>query len=168
MGIRMKGVIATACMLGVLAYGNACADEVLKNRVHADSAEKFQTVAQEVREDMDIGGRYEYIKADDKVKVESDLNAMAALLQKRGSVEAMTQPEKVDLFNMQENLNGILTHSDKNRLVCERTAPVGTSIPRTTCQTVGEIETNRKSANKFMQDAGLNGSKCANASCRGN
>ena len=167
----MKRFAALICMAVVFASDHAFADEVIKNRVAADKAdtlEKFQAVAKEVREDMDTGGRYEYIKPDDKAKVENDLNAMAAMLQKSGSIAAMTQVEKVQLFNTQENLNGILTHSDKNRLVCEHRAPVGTSIPVTTCQTVADIENARKAANKYLLDAGLNGSKCANASCRGN
>jgi hypothetical protein len=167
----MNRIAALICMAVVFAFGHAFADEVIKNRVAADKAdtlEKFQAIAKEVREDMDTGGRYEYIKPDDKAKVENDLNAMAAMLQKSGSITAMTQVEKVQLFNTQENLNGILTHSDKNRLVCEHRAPVGTSIPVTTCQTVADIENARKAANKYLLDAGLNGSKCANASCRGN
>lgn len=167
----MKGSLALIGMAALFACGHAFADDVIKNRVAADKAdtvEKFQVIASEVREDMDAGGRYEYIKPDDKAKVENDLNAMAAMLRAYGSVAAMTQPQKVQLFNTQENLNGILTHSDKNRLVCEHRAPVGTSIPVTTCQTVADIENARRAANKYMLDAGLNGSKCANASCRGN
>ena len=68
-------------------------------------------------------GRYEFIRPDDKAKVEADFDAMKALLQKAGSVETMSQQDKVHLFNLQENANGILTHSDSNRLVCEHTAP---------------------------------------------
>ncbi|HEX4479373.1 MAG TPA: hypothetical protein VH082_01090 [Rudaea sp.] len=165
----MKRLIAVASMIAVfvLANGPAFADEVIKNRVSADTLDKFQAVADEVRGEMSTGGRYEFITSQDKIKADSDLNAMAAMLQKSGSVGAMTQPEKVKLFNTQEHLNGILTHSDRNRLVCEHSAPVGTSIPRTTCQTVAEIEQNRKDGKEEIKQAGEVGSVCRRF-CRSN
>ena len=165
----MKRSMAIAAIVGVLTFagGQAFADEVIKNRVAADTMEKFQAVAAEVRDDMNSGGRYEYISTEDRAKVENDLNTMAAMLQKSGSVGAMSQPDKVRLFNTQENLNGVLTHSDSNRLVCEHKAPVGTSIPRTTCQTVAEIEYNRKMGKDMIKEAGEVGSVCVKH-CRGN
>ena len=165
----MKRLIAIASMVGVvvLASGPAFADEVIKNRVSADTLEKFQPVAAEVRGEMSTGGRYEFITPQDKVKADIDLNAIAAMLQKSGSVGAMTQPEKVKLFNTQEHLNGVLTHSDRNRLVCEHSAPVGTSIPRTTCQTVAEIEQNRKDGKEEIKQAGEVGAVCRHF-CRSN
>jgi hypothetical protein len=144
----------------VLASVHAGADEVIKNRVAADTAEQFAQVAAAVREEMDAGGRYEYISRDDKAKALADLDTMGAMLQKAGSVAAMPQHDKVQLFNTQENLNGVLTHSDRNRLVCEHKAPVGTTIPRTTCQTVAEIEQNRKDGQHAVYEAGAIGSVC--------
>ena len=164
--MKRSVVIQSVLSLIVLAGGQAFADEVIKNRVAADTVEKFQAVAAEVRNDMTSGGRYEYISAEDRAKVENDLNTMAAMLQKSGSVAAMSQPDKVRLFNTQESLNGVLTHSDSNRLVCEHKAPVGTSIPRTTCQTVAEIERNRKAGKDMIKEAGEVGSVCVKH-CRG-
>ena len=153
------------CML-VLASGQTVADEAIKNRVAADTLEKFQAVAADIRKDMNAGGRYEYITPDNKSKVESDLTAMTEMLQK-GSVNSLSQSDKVKLFNTQEHLNGLLTHSDSNRLVCERTAPVGTTIPKTTCQTVAEIEQNRRAGQNSIKQAGVTGSTCV-SHCRGN
>ncbi len=164
----MKRLIPIIMLGALLTGGSLFAAEVIKNRVSADTLEKFQTVAEEVRSDMNTGGRYEYISADNKTQAENDLTAMAAMLQKSGSVAAMTQPEKVKLFNTQEHLNGILTHSDSNRLVCEHSAPVGTSIPRTTCQTVADIEHARRTSRDYIKQAGEVGSICHNNFCRGN
>jgi len=163
---RMVLVITIGSML--MTGGSALAGEVIKNRVSADTLEKFQAVATDVRNDMNTGGRYEYISAENKAQAENDLNAMAAMLQKSGSVAAMTQPEKVKLFNTQEHLNGVLTHSDSNRLVCEHSAPVGTSIPRTTCQTVADIEHARRSSREYIYRAGEVGSICKSKVCSGN
>jgi hypothetical protein len=157
-------VCSTALFFAVSAW----ADQVIEKPVTADTPDKFAQTTDEIHQEMSSGGRYEFIRPDEKAKVEADLITMAAMLQKSGSVERMTQTEKVQLFNTQEHLNGILTHSDSNRLVCEHKAPVGTSIPRTTCQTFGEIEHSRKASNKLLQDAALTGSVCASPNCRGN
>jgi hypothetical protein len=137
----------------VLGLGVAVAgDKVVEKPVAADTPEKFAAVAAQVRKDMGAGGRYEFIHTEDKAKVDADLDSIAAMLQKAGSVSAMAQEERLQLLNTQENLNGLLTHSDRNRLVCERRAPVGTNIPQTSCRTVADIEKSRRESQKYMND----------------
>lgn len=153
-----------ASALGAVAADN----KVIEKPVVADTAEKFDAQAAEIRKEMSSGGRYEYIRPDERAKAEADLNSMAAMLQKSGSVAAMSKDERVQLFNTQEHVNGILTHSDSYRLVCERVAPTGSSIPVTKCRTVADIERNRLDTKKAMQDAMTIGSKCAGSNCRGN
>jgi hypothetical protein len=141
----------------VLVLGPALAlaadkEKLNEKRVVADTAEKFALVASEVREEMMPGGRYEFIRPDNRVKVDADLDKIGSLLQQSGSVEAMNPDLRVQLFNTQEHLNGILTHSDSNRLVCERAAPVGTNIPVTTCKSFGELERMRHDAQQYMRD----------------
>ncbi|MBS0567796.1 MAG: hypothetical protein JSS59_10385 [Proteobacteria bacterium] len=147
--------------LQMLALGAAfAADKVIEKPVAADTPEKFAEVAAQIRKEMGASGRYEFIRPDDKAKANTDLDAIAAMLQKAGSVSAMPEGDRVQLFNTQERLNGILTHSDRNRLVCERRAPVGTNIPQNTCKTVAEIEKMRRDSQKYMndhaQDANIN------------
>jgi hypothetical protein len=164
----MIRLVYIAIVVVLLSLGaQVSADEVIKNRVAADTPEKLQAVAKEIRDEMGPGGRYEFINGEDKAKVDIDLASMTAMLEKSGSVAAMTQQQKVQLFNTQEQLNGILTHSDRNRLVCEHKATVGTTIPRTTCQTVAEIEQNRKDGQHAIYEAGAIGSVCVHH-CRGN
>src|SRR5579863_1573127 len=148
--------IATSVLLQAFcATAGFAADsdaKVKENPVAANTPEKFAQTAEQVRAEMSTGGRYEFINPGDKGKVETDLNSIGAMLQKSGGVATMSQEDKVRLFNTQEHLNGLLTHSDSNRLVCERRAPVGTNIPLNTCKTVGEIEKNRRDSQKYMQD----------------
>ncbi|MBS0582469.1 MAG: hypothetical protein JSS42_05135 [Proteobacteria bacterium] len=160
----MKRFVRHFAMLGMaqmLCLGAvAAADKVVEKPVAADTPEKFAETAAQIRKEMGSGGRYEFIRPDDKAKADADLDTMAAMLQKAGSVSAMSQGDQVQLFNTQEHLNGILTHSDRNRLVCERRAPVGSNIPVNTCKTVAEIEKMRRDSQKYMndhsQDANIN------------
>jgi len=128
------------------------ADKVVEKPVAADTPEKFAEVAAQIRKEMGPDGRYEFIRADDKARANADLDTMAAMLQKAGSVASMPQSDQVQLFNTQEHLNGILTHNDRNRLVCERRAPIGTNIPQNSCKTVAEIEKMRRDSQKYMND----------------
>lgn len=144
---------ALLASMQVLCLGAAVADDkVIQKPVAADTPEKFAQTADQVRKEMSTGGRYEFISPSDKAKAEADMESMASMLQKSGSVAAMNQDQKVQLFNAQEHLNGILTHSDRNRLICENTAPTGSNLRRPTCMTVGEIETKRQHDQKGVQD----------------
>lgn len=146
----MKRVFFLAA--AVLATASVWADAPVKDPIKADTAEKFAAVASEVRGDMEPNGRYEFITPDNRSRAESDLDAMTALLQKSHSVSEMPPADKVTLLNLQENLNGILTKSDSNRLVCERNAPLGSHIQGTSCQTYGQVERRRRDSQKYLDD----------------
>ena len=73
----------------------------------------------------------------------------------------MKQPDRIKLFNTQEHVNGTLTHSDRNRLICERHAKVGSNLPQTDCRTLADIELNHSETQKFLQDRSNDGSRVA-------
>ena len=155
LGKSMKA-FSLALFASMFWLGTACAaDKVNEKRVAADTAdtpEKFEQLTAAVHQEMAEGGHYEFIRPDAKAQVDSDLAAMSALMQKAGSVAQMNQDDKIQLFNRQEHVNGILTHNDSNRLICERRSPVGSNIPITMCKTVGEIEHERRKSQKFLDD----------------
>lgn len=159
----MKVLMNFALIALLLPLGTAfAADKVNEKRVTAESAdtsEKFAQLVAAVHAEMAEGGHYEFIRPDAKAQVDTDLAAMSALMQKAGSVAQMNQDDKIQLFNHQEHVNGILTHSDSNRLICERRSPVGSNIPITMCKTVGEIEHERRKSQKFLDDQNQVGSK---------
>ena len=139
----VSGLFAMACSV-------CFADQVVEKPVSADTPEKFATVADGVRKEMGPGGRYEYIRPDQKGRVEADLNLMVQLLQQSGSAQAMRDEQKVQLFNTQENLNGILTHSDKNRLICENVQAAGSLLRTNKCRTLGDMERDHADSKQMM------------------
>ena len=161
--------LALFVIVQVLGLSLAMASgKVIEKPVAADTPEKFAVTTAQIRKDMGAEGRYEFIRPDDKGKADADMDAIAAMLQKAGSVAAMPEADRVKLFNMQEHLNGILTHSDRNRLVCERRAPVGTNIPQTSCKTVAEIEKLRRDSQKYMDDHSVDANTNSAVMRRGN
>lgn len=139
MSIRTK--IFPGCLLAAaLALPALClADKANEKPIAADSLASFEREATAVREGMQPGGTYQYIKDADKARVEKRLDDMHRLLQDHGGIEGLSKDDKVALLNEQEELNALLLQNDSNRLVCERGAHTGSRIHVTTCQTYGEI-----------------------------
>ena len=68
------------------------------------------------------------------------------------TTDKMDTNTKVKLLNDQEAINSILAKRDNNRVICERSAPTGSLLPKSSCRTYGEIERSRRDSQKFMQD----------------
>lgn len=120
--------------------------------VKAENKADFAAVAIAVQNQMNSGGRYGYIDKKEREDVNAGLSYMQSLFDKYNSVDQMDQNTKIDLFNHQEAVNAILTRRDNNRLVCENTAPVGSHIPRTTCQTYGETQREHRNTRQTLDD----------------
>jgi hypothetical protein len=115
------------------------------------NVETFQVQADLVRREMQKGGRYEYIRDDDRVIVEDGLNYMHDLIDKNGTVAAMKEDDKIHLFNRQEVVNTLLTHSDGTRIICEKTDQPGSLFRATKCDTYATRERRRRSAEDILQ-----------------
>ncbi|MFC4528759.1 hypothetical protein ISN76_17160 [Dyella halodurans] len=120
--------------------------------VKADTKDQFATVANNVREQMGPGGRFEFVDPGERSTVEQNLGQMQALFDKFGSVDAMDMPSKIQLYNDQSAVNAILTRRDGDREVCEQAPPTGTLIPKTTCRKYSDIERERRDTIKMKDD----------------
>ncbi|HZX90093.1 MAG TPA: hypothetical protein VFE67_05580 [Rudaea sp.] len=146
----LKLFCAIVCLLlSAAAYAD---DQVIEKPLVAQSLAGFDQEATEIRAGMHEGGRYEFLKADDKSKIEARLNSMHALLEKHASQNDLNSADKIALVNAQEEVNAILKHNDSNRLVCESRAPIGSHLPVKTCRTFGDIEMQRQDAMKTRSD----------------
>jgi hypothetical protein len=134
----------SACLLALFAAVAVSAAGAKENyhekTVNADTKEKFVEIATNVRQEMEGGGRYEYVKPDERKTIDQKFAEMEALFSESGSVQGMKQDTKVKLFNDQEVVNSILTHRDRDRVICKNEAPVGSHIPVTSCHTYGQEE----------------------------
>ena len=137
-------------VLSLAMAGPIIAKPVEKQAVHADTPDKFAMVVSAVREEMAPGKRYEFLGSRDRQVVNDSLDRMASMLDKAGSVDAMSQEEKTKLFSIQETVNGLLAKNADDRLVCEHRPPTGSHIPTTLCKTVREIA-QRRAEYRFKQ-----------------
>src|SRR5579859_2624926 len=129
--------VAVAMML-VLQVASVQAKET-KPDVKANTKDEFAAVADHVRQQMSPGGRFDSLNKGDQDTVGRDLTAMESMYDKFGNVDAMDQATKVDLYNKQSEVNGLLTRHDADREVCEQVKPMGSNIPKTVCRTQRQI-----------------------------
>jgi hypothetical protein len=152
-GYIMKTIAAMVIALSLAALHPVAAKEHYNEPgVKADTKEAFASIAEGVRKEMEDGGRFEYVKPDERKTVESKLVEMDQLFEKKSSVTDMTQDEKVALFNAQETVNAILTRRDRDRVICKNQAPIGSHIPVTTCHTYGQEVEGREGTKKIMNE----------------
>lgn len=123
-----------------------------KKAVVADTPEKFALLVEAIRQEMAPGKRYEFLDSRKRDAVNRDLDRMGEMLDKAGSVDAMSQEEKTELFSTQERVNGVLAKNADDRLVCTHRAPTGSHIPMTECKTVRELATRRAEGRRKMKE----------------
>ena len=135
----MRATVALAIALSMAMLAPCSAKENYhEKQVNADTKEAFADISQNVRRQMDPGGKYEFVPADERTKIDKSFTEMTALFEQYGTVSAMNQDAKVKLFNDQEIVNSILTKRDRDRVICTNKAPIGSHIPVTTCHTYAQ------------------------------
>lgn len=141
-------------LAATLASGRANAvEEKYHEAVKAETAAEFAEVVAAVRAEMAPGGRYRFVQPAERATIDRGLEAMQKLFDDNmGQVAAMSQEEKIALFNAQESVNAILTRRDGDRVICEQRKPVGSNIPKTSCHTYAQEEEARRGTTKVMRD----------------
>jgi len=148
--MNSKCFFLIALVVAVAASAAGAKENYHEKTVNADTKEKFVEIATDVRQEMEGGGRYEYVKADERKTIDHKLTEMEALFNENGSVQNMKQDTKVKLFNDQEVVNSILTRRDRDRVICKNEAPLGSHIPVTSCHTYGqEVEAQEGTHNQL-------------------
>ena len=140
-----------ACLL--LASASAYADAVIDKPLIAQTLDGFHKESGAILDAMKPGGRYEFLKSDDRSRIEARLSTMEGVLQKHAGQNDLSNNDKITLVNAQEEVNSILKHNDANRLICENRAPLGSNLPVKTCRTYGEIEAQHHDAARMMKEA---------------
>lgn len=134
---------ALALVLASFAIHSHAAQVVQKPLV-AQTLDAFTKDSARIEQQMQPGGLYEHISSSEKARVDERLKEMHNLLTANASSADMPEQNKIALANAQEEINGILSHNDNNRLICENEAPVGSHRPITTCRTYSQVMAQRE------------------------
>ena len=161
----MKLAAFAALALAVATPFATCKENYHEKALNADTPDKFAVVADNIRKEMGQGGRYEYVKPDERKDVDKALEEITAIFTEYGSIAAMKQDSKIKLFNAQEVVNSILTRRDSDRVICKNETKVGSHIPVTNCHTYGQEEEARRGTKQQLDEWQRLG--CINAGCGG-
>jgi hypothetical protein len=140
-----------ALAIAIAASGVTAKENYREKAINADTKAKFAEVVTNVRKELD-GGRYEYVKPDERTTIETKLAEMSAFFAENDTVAGMKQDTKIKLFNAQEVVNSILTRRDRDRVICKNEAPLGSHIPVTSCHTYGQEEDARQGTRNQLSE----------------
>src|SRR5690348_3638820 len=128
----MKTLIAAATLSIALA-GIAGANEPNSEKpLDANTAQTFQTSAAGVRSEMRPGGRYAFVSAAERTRVETALGDIDKAYAERDG--RLDQDTKVRVFNDQELVNSILERRG-DRMICANEVATGSLVRQTRCAT---------------------------------
>lgn len=150
--MKCRLLFVAAAMLSLVSVQTIARDKVNKEPLVARTLDSFNQNVDTIYKQMQPGGVYEHISPTEKSRIDNDVGIMRKLLQAHASENDMPVNDKVSLANAQEEVNGILSHNDNNRLICERSASTGSHIQTTRCRTYGEIMARRERDQKTLQD----------------
>ena len=151
---RLMAVVILSVLAGSVAAGD-------NREMHAVSFDPqvFQEQRRALERELRVGDTYSEIAANDRQKVVAALDRMAQALAQVNSLDELDETERMHIYNLQSEVNGILTGAaEDSREVCTRHKPVGTNFPQTTCKTVAEwrrIRENNQNYFRSRKTAGL-------------
>lgn len=148
----MKSAFAIAIVLATLLQPAVAKENYHEKKINAQTKETFADVMQTTQREMAPGGKYEFVQAKERVQIDRSLADMTKLFDEYGTVAAMTQDAKVQLYNDQEVVNSILTKRDRDRVICTNQAPIGSHIPVTQCHTYAQEVEARDGTKKQLED----------------
>lgn len=152
----MKPFLALSLALGLFA-GSAGAESQLRT---AATKEAFADQADAIRQEMQPGGRYEFVTATERQIVNEVLDEIAQIMAKHKSANGLNDRELATILNDQEQANAILTRRDGQRLVCANEARTGTHIPTVNCQRYAELEQQRRDTDHYMRSGVMGATQC--------
>lgn len=147
--------VALGCLAAMEPAAAAQAESASKA---AHTAAAFAKQAAQVREQMRTGGRYAFLGTNERAVVDRDLRRIGELLEKRGSVDGLTDQEQVELINAQEEANALLTRNeDGGRMVCRYEQLTGSRMRNKVCRTEAQWAELKRTQQDDFQRAALQG-----------
>ena len=114
----------------------------------------FEQERADLAYEVESGTRYGDLTPRERQSALDSLARIAKLMDGVTSLDKMSRPNKVKLFNLQEKVNTILTKADPdNTLECRQEKVVGSHKPHHVCQTLAERKRNSENSRDFMRGA---------------
>lgn len=150
--MKIKYAIAfMAILVSFAAFGkDETSDEPAVKKI-TDPAE-FKVLTLDLQKQMAAGGRYEFVKPEERKRVNADFDKIQSLLEKQASGSKLNQNEIADQYTAQNEANAIFHKRDSDRVICERRKPIGSNVPITICNSYAELQHIHDSSQNYMRE----------------
>ena len=140
--------IIVAIML--LAAGTAYADDQQLTMLNKHD---FMAMKSQVSKDFDQDKRYREIAPADQETVKKTLARMEMRWQKSEDTAQLSPDDRIEMVNDEQLVNTILQNaSADSRTICERSEPIGSHRPQTSCKTVAQMKREQEKSQSSMRD----------------
>lgn len=120
----------------------------------ATSAEEFRKQADALRAEMNAQGKHASLSSADKSRIGKQLDNLQKLYDNRAAGKEFKRSDEAKLVNASEEINGILSGNEDDRLVCEQVRKLGTNRTERVCMTVAERNERREEAARDLRNQG--------------
>jgi hypothetical protein len=117
--------------------------EPLDFRVTAATPADFRAQADAVRASLRDGGRHASTPVEQRARIDVLLGSLQAMFDARGSGSALSETDRLQAVNAQNEVNAILARNDDERVICEFVTQTGSHRRSKQCLTVREREARR-------------------------
>jgi hypothetical protein len=113
-----------------------------------------QIVAQQIQLRGQVAGKrgaFKDISESDRERLLKQQNRLLALLEGRNSIDALRPEERVEVFNVLQEVNAAVTKAEDERKICERTRLTGSHRFQVVCMTAKEYREHKDDAQKSLR-----------------
>lgn len=151
--MRKSAFHAFAAAIGLLFCAVVWAGKPAGHETVAFDPAAFEAQRNQIERDIARSERYAEIGYNGRRDVLANLAAISRLLEGVTSLEQLEYAERVEMFNLQEQVNNILTKAaDDSRIICKRQKVTGSHRTETSCHTVAQLRIAREDSQKQMRD----------------
>ncbi len=151
----MQKVLLLSLLLSIPMVAHAKIESEARNGAGSQALNvesPFHEQRQSILADLAAGEKYSEISQMEQRDVRNALDRIARQIDAVGSVAALSEDQRLKVYNDQELVNAILTRAgEDSRVVCKREKSVGTRLASTQCLTVAQRRKLRDEAHDHMR-----------------
>ncbi len=149
--ILSAAVAGTALVGSTPAFAEAIVSRSAPTIANMDKGQILSWLDQ-LNRDLNDKKAYGHVKDNGRHEIEGAEGIIRNLLGRVKTLDELSEPQRVELFNANEKIISVLNDSEKDRLVCVREYPTGSHRPVVSCMTVAERDHNREESQKAALD----------------
>lgn len=96
-------------------------------------------------------GAFKDMSEGDRERLLKQQNRLLSLLEGRNSIDELRPEERVDVFNVLQEVNAAVTKAEDERKICERTRLTGSHRFQVVCMTAKEYREHKDNAQKSLR-----------------